>query len=66
MDTSAAVSPRWRGPKQFSRPPGCFCAARSFHLAVVVSFRVARNRAASGCHVKPRYTILSGADESEV
>src|SRR6266478_4640524 len=36
---AAAVSPRWRRPKQFSRPRGCVCAARSFQLAVVVSFR---------------------------
>jgi hypothetical protein len=31
---AAAVSPRWRGPKPFSRPCGCICAARSFQLAV--------------------------------
>src|SRR6266436_2758519 len=30
----AAISPRWRRPKQFSRPRGCICAARSFQLAV--------------------------------
>src|SRR5438046_9358763 len=36
---AAAVSPRWRRPKQFSRPCGCICATRSFQLAVVVSFR---------------------------
>ena len=41
---TAAVSPRWRGPKQFSRPRGCTCAARSFQLAVVVSFRFTVNR----------------------
>src|SRR5580700_2947431 len=40
---AAAVSPRWRRPKQFSRPRGCICAARSFQLAVVVSFRFARH-----------------------
>src|SRR5438034_8416179 len=33
---AAAVSPGWRGPKQFSRPRGCISAARSFQLAVVV------------------------------
>src|SRR5713101_5423448 len=40
---AAAVSPRWRRPKQFSRPRGCICATRSFQLAVVVSFRFARD-----------------------
>src|SRR5438552_12525998 len=40
---AAAVSPRWRRPKQFSRPRGCICAARSFQLAVVVGFRFARS-----------------------
>src|SRR6266852_6649674 len=39
---AAAVSPRWRRPKQFSRPRGCICAARSFQLAVVSVFRFAR------------------------
>src|SRR5258708_4148338 len=40
---AAAVSPRWRRPKQCSRPRGCICAARPFQLAVVVSFRFAHN-----------------------
>src|SRR4029077_3103397 len=40
---ATAVSPRWRRPKQFSRPRGCICAARSFQLAVVVRFRFARS-----------------------
>jgi hypothetical protein len=39
---AAAVSPRWRWPKQFSRPRGCICATRSFQLAVVVSYDVIR------------------------
>src|SRR5882724_11752280 len=43
---AAAVSPRWRRPKQFSRPRGCIRAARSFQLAVVVSFRFARDTSA--------------------
>jgi hypothetical protein len=45
---AAAVSPRWRRPKQFSRPRGCICAARSFQLAVVVSIQWCRFRGQQG------------------
>ena len=44
---AAAVSPRWRRPKQFSRPCGCICATRSFQLAVVVSFGFASHESRS-------------------
>src|SRR6266436_4728248 len=44
---AAAVSPRWRPPKQFSRRCGCFVAARFFQLAVVVSFGFASHESRS-------------------
>jgi hypothetical protein len=44
---AAAVSPRRRRPKQFSRPRECICATRSFQLAVVVSFRFASHQSRS-------------------
>src|SRR5437762_9388413 len=62
---TAAVSPRWRRPKQFSRPRGCICAARSFQLAVVVSFRLARDPGAilgSAANRLPRRSLLYGID----
>src|SRR5258708_11586549 len=37
---AAAVSPRWRRPKQFSRPRGCICAARSFYLTQIAELPV--------------------------
>src|SRR5438445_8874757 len=49
---AAAVSPRWRRPKQFLRPHGCICAARSFQLAVVVSFRFDRHPVATAGYIR--------------
>jgi DNA polymerase-4 len=42
-ELAAAVPPRWRWPEQLSQPRGRICTAGSFHLAVEVSFRFARD-----------------------
>ena len=68
---AAAVPPRWRWSEQLSRPRGCICAAGSFHLAAVVSFRFAHQPApkcvaSSGSHFdeQPSITPSGGTTHS--